>query len=91
MWYVISDAGDGFVALDFNVTPLGAEDTQRAWGPLFNFQVTFDNPGRWQLGFQQENVVSRTYYQNRDQTPDFFWGDISNDHPGIANSIVAVP
>jgi hypothetical protein len=89
-FYTVVDAGAGLSGLDFNVTPLGGNDTQAAWGPLFNFQATFDYAGRWQLTFQQTNVVNRVYYQDHNQSPDYYWGDVSNNHVGIANSVTVV-
>jgi hypothetical protein len=83
----LQDGDPNIECLDFNVTPLNGRDLQRASGALFNFQATFDNPGRWKLGFQQQQTVSRTYYQDNSQSPDCFWGDISNEHVGVANSV----
>jgi hypothetical protein len=82
-----SDAGNGLTGIDFNVTPIGGSDVAAGEGALFNFGATFDTPGTYQLGFQDVNVVSRTYYQDANQAPDFFWGDITNDHAGVPNSV----
>lgn len=84
------DAGNDLVGLDWNVTPLGGRDLINASGELFNFEAFFREAGTWTLGFQQTNVVNRTYYQDGNQAPDYFWGDISNDHPGVPNSITVV-
>jgi len=75
---VRSDAGGGLYGIDFNVTPLGGQDVTTCDGALFNFQASFTTPGTYNLGFQDVNVVSRTYYQDGSQTPDRFWGDITN-------------
>jgi len=82
--YQRQDAGGGLYAYDFNVTPLGGSDVSTCDGALFNLQATFTTPGTYHLGFQAENGVSRTYYQDGSQTPDRFWGDITNaDAPSI--------
>jgi hypothetical protein len=85
------DAGNGLLALDLNVTPLGGHDMLGASGDLINFQASFTTPGTWKLSFQQTNIVNRTYYQDGNQAPDYFWGDITNDHPGVPNSVTVVP
>jgi hypothetical protein len=82
-----SDAGGGLYGFDFNVTPLGGSDVTTCEGALFNFQLEIPNPGTYTLGFQDVNVVSRTYYQDGNQTPDYFWGDFSNNHAGVPNSV----
>jgi len=86
-FYSPVDAGGGLTGLDFNVTPLGGSDVATGSGALFNFGATFTTPGTYTLGFQQTNVVNRTYYQDANQAPDYFWGDITNSHAGIPNSI----
>jgi hypothetical protein len=82
-----SDAGGGLHGIDFNVTPLGGSDVTTGEGELFNFELEMTNAGTWTLGFQDVNVVSRTYYQDGNQAPDYFWGDITNNHAGVPNSI----
>jgi len=83
----VQDGDPAIEALDFNVTPLGGSDVTTGSGPLFNFQVTFANAGTYQLGFQQTFTVNRTYYQDGNQAPDYFWGDITNNHAGVPNSV----
>jgi hypothetical protein len=82
-----SDAGGGLYGFDFNLTPLGGSDTTTCEGALFNFRLLIPNAGTWQLGFQQDNIVPRTYYQDGNIAPVYYWGDISNDHAGIPNSV----
>jgi hypothetical protein len=82
-----SDAGGGLHGIDFNVTPLDGSDMAAGEGELFNIEVTFGAAGTWQLGFQDVNVVNRTYYQDSNQAPDYFWGDITNNHAGVPNSV----
>jgi len=83
-----SDAGGGLYGFDFNLTPLGGADVTTCEGALFNFQLQVPNAGTYTLGFQDVNTVSRTYYQDGNQTPDYFWGDFSNNHvaDGAPNS-----
>jgi len=88
---VRSDAGGGLYGIDFNITPLGGSNQTSASGALFNFQVTFDTPGTYDLGFQDINVVDRTFYQDDSQSTDFFWGDITNSHAGVRSSVVVTP
>jgi hypothetical protein len=83
-----SDTGDGRWGIDVNVTPVGGSEVTNASGALFNIGVSFGAAGTWPLTFQQTETVNRTYYQDANQTPDYFWSDISNDHPGIPNSVV---
>jgi len=84
-----SDAGGGLHGFDFNVTPLGGSDVTTGSGELFNFELEIPNAGVYQLGFQDVNLVSRTYYQDGNQAPDYFWSDFSNDHAadGVPNTI----
>ncbi|MDQ3023193.1 MAG: hypothetical protein M3R04_02225 [bacterium] len=82
-----SDAGGGPHCFDFNVTPLGGSDVADGEGALFNFELEFPNDGTYKLGFQDLNIVSRTYYQDGNMAPDYFWGDISNDHEGVPNTV----
>jgi hypothetical protein len=84
------DTGDGRWGIDFNVTPLGGHDITAA-GALFNFQATFDTPGTYVLTFQQTDIVDRTYYFDDTQGTNYYWADITNDHPGVRNSITVVP
>ena len=87
---VTTDAADGdplIEALDFNVTPLDGNDLTDASGAICNFQMNFANAGAVPLRFQQFFTVNRTYYQDGNQNPDYFWGDITNDHPGVTTTI----
>jgi hypothetical protein len=81
----------GFTAYDFNITPLGGEDLTDASGALFNAEFTFDAAGTWQLGFQENETVDRTYYQDQNTTPNYFWGDITNLHAGVPSAITVTP
>jgi hypothetical protein len=83
-----SDAGDGRWGIDVNVTPVDGTAVIGTSGELFNIGVSFGRAGTWQLTFQQFETVNRTYYQDASQTPDYFWADSSNNHPGIPNSVV---
>jgi len=87
---VTDDTQDGdpaIEAIDFNVTPLGGSDVTTGSGALFNFQVKFATAGTYALGFQQVFTVNRTYYQDVNQAPDYFWGDITNNHAGVPNTV----
>jgi hypothetical protein len=91
---VTTDLQDGdplIQALDFNVTPLDGNDLSGAdtVGALLNFQMNFANAGTVPLRFQQFFTVNRTYYQDGTQSVDYFWSDITNDHPG-ANTTITV-
>jgi hypothetical protein len=88
-FYRVVDAGDELSALDFMLIPVGggAASFGNFSGALFNFQATFTRPGTYKLGFQSFNVVNRTYYQDHNLAPDFFWSDITNDHPALPNSV----
>jgi hypothetical protein len=74
---------------DMNLTPLGVQPRLNASGALFNVAFNFDSPGVKTFGFQQVSGVKRTYYA--DDATEYFWGDISNDHPGVANSVEVLP
>jgi hypothetical protein len=84
---------NGQTAIDFNVTPTypgspdATYDLATGSGALFNFQATFANPGTYQLGFMQHDIVDNTYYQDHNLSPNFFWGDITNVHAGFTTSI----
>jgi len=85
---------NGQTAIDFNVTPIyppntadATYDMTTASGALFNFQATFANPGTYQIGFMQHDLVDNTYYQDDTLLTNFFWGDITNVHPGFTTTI----
>jgi hypothetical protein len=63
--------------LDFNLTPLGGRE-QRFAGELFNFEVTFAQPGTYELGFTERDATYRTFYSGAHTAPARFWGDIRN-------------
>jgi hypothetical protein len=83
----------GQIAIDFNVTPTYAGATDASYnldsgsGALFNFEATFDTPGTYQLGFMQSDLVDNTYYQDNNLSPNYFWGDLTNVHPGFTTAI----
>lgn len=83
---VETDLGGGLVGIDFNVTPIGGSDVTTDSGALFNFGATFA-AGENVLGFQQTLGVDRTYYTDMNAGPNRFWGDITNDHAGVRNSV----
>jgi hypothetical protein len=88
-----SDAGNGLHGFDFNLTPLAGSDVTTGSGELFNFELQINNPGTWTLGFQavDSNNIPRTYYQDANLAPDYFWGDITNNHAGVPHSIIVLP
>jgi hypothetical protein len=77
--------------IDFNLTPLQGEDIFFE-GELFNFEVSFDNPGTYTLGFEKfHDPAARTYYQDANLAPDHYWGDISNaETPGLPSPVIQV-
>jgi hypothetical protein len=85
---VSAPTGDGRLGLDLDVSAPGGSDVTSAAGELINFGVTFAAPGTWQLSFQEFETVPRTYYLDSNQAPEYYWSDISNDHPGVPNSVV---
>lgn len=85
--FIVERSVDTFTVLDFNVTPLGGDDVTTASGALFNFGVTFANAGTWEIGFQEADFTLRTYYTDSTETPQRPWGDIGNDHTGVANTV----
>lgn len=75
--------------IDFNVTPLGQfEDLwqDNASGALFNFEATFSAPGVYRLGFVENDLTDVTYYSDHNLYSQF-WGDITNQHEGVPNTI----
>lgn len=80
------DLGGGQTGISFNVTPLGGSDQTTASGALFMFEATFA-AGSNRLGFQEATgAVKRTFYSDGALT-EYFWGDISNNHAGVPNSV----
>lgn len=73
-------------AIDFNVTPINSEQISSSEGALFNFAATFAKAGTVVLGFEQFHDVKRTYFSDLNSA-EYYWGDISNSHTGVANSI----
>jgi hypothetical protein len=86
------DAAGGRWAMDFNVTPILGTAVEGTEGELFNFEVTFAQPGTARLGFEQFRDVDRTYYSYSESRfgsgYEHYWSDLSNDHAGSANTIV---
>lgn len=70
----------------------GSNDTTRQ-GMLFNFAVTFSEPGVKRIGFQEFDEVNRTYYCDNDLL-EYFWGTLMADEyasenvTGVDNLIV---
>ena len=83
---VETDLGGGLIGVDFNCTPIGGSDRTTDSGALFNFGANF-GAGTNTLGFQDVSGVSRTYYTDSNAAPDRFWGDITNNHAGVPNSV----
>jgi len=87
-----NDIGGGRVRIDFNVTPIGGHEVTTG-GALLNLALSFSEPGTYTLGFEEFHDVKRTYYSDGEadgETTEFYWADISNDYPGVPNSIIVV-
>jgi len=84
-WVPTDPIGAGRVRMDFNVTPVGGSETSDG-GVLFNFGLAFDHAGTYTLGFEEFHDVKRTYYSDGANS-EYFWDDISNNYPGVPNSI----
>jgi hypothetical protein len=83
---VSADIGQGLERWDFSLDPAGGHEVAGASGVLFNVQFTFSAPGTKHFGFQQFDLVKRTYYS--DDATEYFWGNIANDGSGgIPNSV----
>jgi hypothetical protein len=81
---VATDIGGGRERWDFNLTPIGGSDVAAGEGALFSYQFTFSAAGTKTFGFQDINVVNRTYYSDSVPT-EYFWGDITNaDAPTVS-------
>lgn len=83
---VATDIGGGLERWDFNLTPVGGSDQTTAEGELFNCKFEFGAAGTYTFGFQEFELVNRTYYQDGSNTVHF-WGDITN--AGVPNSVTA--
>ncbi|MBN2081194.1 hypothetical protein JW859_03190 [bacterium] len=75
----------GRIRIDFNVTPIGGSQVTSG-GVLFNFQLQFDHAGTYTLGFEEFNLVKRTYYSDTENN-EYYWNNISNNYSGVPNSI----
>jgi len=73
----------GLNFIGFNLTPIGGGEVTSG-GILFNFGLTFDNAGTYNLGFVQFQDVKRTYYSDSEYS-EHYWSDISN--AGVPNTI----
>ena len=85
LWH--GDNGDGLERWEFALLPENGCDLLNEAGDLLNFQFTFSAAGTYNLGFvESTGDIRRTYYSDQDEY-EYYWGDISNDHAGIAHSI----
>lgn len=83
-----TDLGGGLTGISFNVTPLGGSDLTADSGALFNFEASFNAPGTYVLGFQLESSgIKRTYYSDG-AAAEYFWGDITNNHACVPNTVI---
>jgi hypothetical protein len=100
--YTFGDAESGAEAKAIQCFPYiyGRDPIAGAQGALFNFEVTFAKPGDYpllfQLGEQRPSYPGdaihplRTHYTLSSDNRHG-WTDISNDHPGIPNSVTVLP
>lgn len=81
-----TDLGGGLIGISFNCTPIGGSDQNASSGAIFNFGANF-GAGANTLGFAEaDGPIKRTYYSDGAAT-EYFWGDITNNHAGIPNSV----
>jgi len=73
----------GLHFIGFNLTPIGGSEVTTG-GILFNFGLTFDHAGTYNLGFLEFQDVKRTYYSDS-EAAEYYWDDISNS--GVPNTI----
>jgi len=76
------DGEAGRIFIGFNVTPIGGGEVTTG-GAVFNFGLTFDQPGTYTLGFLEFQDVKRTYYSDGDSS-EYFWSDAL---VGVQNTI----
>ena len=70
-------ADSSFDFMGFNITPIGAGEVT-CGGILFNFGMSFDAAGTYELGILEFQDVKRTYYSDSNTT-EYYWTDITND------------
>jgi PKD repeat protein len=75
----IVDIGGGQEAIDLAVTPLSGSDLSAATGALCNFELNINSDSTF--GFQRFDQVSRTYYFDGNQSPEFYWAN--ENVPGL--------
>jgi len=83
---VSAQPGREYVA--FNVTPIGG-GYSNMHGHLFNFELAFDEPGTYTLGFLAFDEVERTYYSNQAGWR-YSWSNIGNDFEQFTTSVTVV-
>lgn len=77
--------GNGQVRIDFNITPIGGEEVSDG-GLLMNCQLAFAAAGDYALRFEAFRDVKRTFYSDS-SSEEYYWSDISNELPGVPNTI----
>ena len=90
-WMMFTDVEGSDPPLEFlgaNITPIGAGQVTSG-GDLFNIEVSFEHTGVYDIGFLEFQDVKRTYYADAEAT-EHNWADISNDIPGLPNTITVV-
>jgi len=75
----------GQLLLPFSVAPIQGRDIT-APGVLFNFELVFDSPGVYPLGFVDVYQGERTHFTEESGRRNY-WYDISNDHSGHASTV----
>ena len=79
------DLGGGLSCCNFNITPLNGSQFANATGELFSFELEVNDPLTFTFHrYFPDGTTPATYYQDVNQTPDYFWAHDDNaGWPGI--------
>jgi hypothetical protein len=78
---------EGRKRYQFSIAPFGGEAVDFAEGIVFNFELTFSEPGLKRIGLQQADWIKRTFYTDGSSN-EYFWGTLMADEYGVLNVVV---
>lgn len=83
------DIGNGRHAYTFAVVSMGAYPATNNEGVLFNFQLSFSQPGTYHIGLRSTDGTFDTLYYSSGDATNYFWSATLADANGVQNPDLA--